>query len=131
MMSYHAVVLTVHVLAAAVTLSLFVTRFYWLCRHSPALQQRWVKVVPHINDTLLLASGIALIVINRFYPFSAQESWLTAKLFGVIIYILLGHIALGRRQRSLSLRWVAFILALVCFFLIAQAAITKLAFLME
>ena len=88
-------------------------------------------MVPHINDTLLLASGVALIVINRFYPFSVQESWLTAKLFGVIIYILLGHIALGRRQRSLSLRWVAFILALVCFFLIAQAAITKLAFLME
>ncbi|MCW2473899.1 SirB2 family protein [Candidatus Symbiopectobacterium sp. NZEC151] len=130
-MSYHSVVVTVHVLAVAVALGLFVTRFYWLCCHSPALQQRWVKVLPHINDTLLLASGIALIVINRFYPFSAQESWLTAKLFGVIIYILLGHIALGRRQRSLSLRWVAFILALVCFFLIAQAAITKLAFLME
>ncbi|MFT8210026.1 MAG: SirB2 family protein [Symbiopectobacterium sp.] len=123
--------LTVHLLAVAVTLSLFVTRFYWLCRQSPALHRRWVKVVPHINDTLLLVSGIALIVINRFYPFIAQESWLTAKLFGVIIYILLGHIALGRRQRSLSLRWMAFILALVCFFLIAQAAITKLAFLME
>lgn len=130
-MSSYSIVLTVHLLAIIITLSLFVTRFYWLCRQSPALQQRWVKVVPHINDTLLLASGIALIVINRFYPFSVQESWLTAKLFGVIIYILLGHIALGRRQRSLSLRWVAFILALVCFFLIAQAAITKLAFLME
>lgn len=130
-MSYHAVVLTLHLLAVVVTLSLFVTRFYWLCRRSPALQQHWVNVVPHINDTLLLASGIALIVINRFYPFSAQESWLTAKMFGVIIYILLGHIALGRRQRSLSLRWVAFILALMCFFLIVQAAITKLAFLME
>ncbi len=130
-MSSYSIVLTVHLLAVIITLSLFVTRFYWLCRQSPALQQRWVKVVPHINDTLLLASGIALIVINRFYPFSVQESWLTAKLFGVIIYILLGHIALGRRQRSLSLRWVAFILALVCFFLIAQAAITKLAFLME
>lgn len=130
-MSYGSVVLYVHLLSVAVTLGLFVTRFYWLCRQSPALQQRWVKVMPHINDTLLLASGIALIAINRFYPFSAQESWLTAKLFGVIIYILLGHIALGRRQRSLSLRWVAFILALMCFFLIAQAAITKLAFLME
>lgn len=130
-MSSYSIVLTVHLLAVVITLSLFVMRFYWLCRQSPALQQRWVKVVPHINDTLLLASGVALIVINRFYPFSVQESWLTAKLFGVIIYILLGHIALGRRQRSLSLRWVAFILALVCFFLIAQAAITKLAFLME
>lgn len=130
-MSSYSLVLTVHLLAVTVTLSLFVLRFYWQCRQSPALQQRWVKVVPHINDTLLLVSGIALIVINRFYPFTAQESWLTAKLFGVIIYILLGHIALGRRQRSLSLRWVAFILALVCFFLIAQAAITKLAFLME
>lgn len=73
-MSYHAVVLTVHVLTAVVTIGLFVTRFYWLCRHSPALQQRWVRVVPHINDTLLLASGIALIVINRFYPFLCKKA---------------------------------------------------------
>ncbi|MGK2960066.1 MAG: SirB2 family protein [Candidatus Malihini olakiniferum] len=53
--------------------------------------------VTHISDTLLSASGIALIVINLFYPFSAQESWLTVKMFSVIIYMILGHIALNRR----------------------------------
>ena len=130
-MSFSSLLLGVHVLTVITTLGLFVTRFYWLCRQSPQLQRRWVRVVPHINDSVLLLSGVALIVSQGFYPFTEQQSWLTAKLFGVIIYILLGHVALGRRHRSLSLRWVTFILAVSCFCLIAQAAITKLAFLMD
>lgn len=130
-MSFFSFFLYFHIVTVGTTLLLFVTRFYWLCRQSPLLQQRWVRVLPHVNDTLLLLTGVMLVVINGFSPFSAQESWLTTKLFGVIIYILLGHVALGRRHRSLSLRWFAFILALTCFWLIAQVAITKLAFLMD
>lgn len=130
-MSFLSVCLSLHIVAVGTTIVLFVTRFYWLCTQSPLLQRRWVRVVPHVNDTLLLLTGVALIIINGFSPFSEEQSWLTTKLFGVIIYILLGHVALGRRRRSLSLRWVAFVLALTCFFLIAQVAITKLAFLMD
>ncbi|MDU7821278.1 MAG: SirB2 family protein, partial [Klebsiella sp.] len=55
-----------------------------------------------------------------------EGTWLTEKLFGVIIYIALGFIALGRhRQRSQQSRFVAFLLALVVLFIIIQLAITR------
>ncbi|RLM22855.1 siroheme synthase [Brenneria alni] len=120
-----------HMATIGASIFLFVLRFFWLCRQSPMLRQRWVKILPHINDTLLLLSGVGLIFLNHVYPFTAEQSWLTEKLFGVIIYILLGSIALGKRQRSQNVRWLAFILALVCFYLVMQISLTKLPLLME
>ncbi|CPR20101.1 SirB2 family protein [Brenneria goodwinii] len=120
-----------HMVTVGVSIFLFVLRFFWLCRQSAMLQQRWIKILPHINDTLLLVSGVGLVVVNRIYPFTAGQSWLTEKLFGVIIYILLGAVALGKRPRSGTIRWLAFILALVCFYLVMQISLTKLPLLME
>nr|WP_255556141.1 MULTISPECIES: SirB2 family protein [unclassified Brenneria] len=120
-----------HMVTVGVSIALFVLRFFWLCRQSVMLRQRWVKILPHINDTLLLVSGIGLMVLNRVYPFTAEQSWLTEKLFGVIIYILLGAVALGKRPRSQNVRWLAFILALVCFYLVMQISLTRLPLLME
>ncbi|MFE8049807.1 SirB2 family protein [Brenneria goodwinii] len=120
-----------HMVTVGVSIFLFVLRFFWLCRQSAMLQQRWIKILPHINDTLLLVSGVGLVVVNRIYPFTTGQSWLTEKLFGVIIYILLGAVALGKRPRSGTIRWLAFILALVCFYLVMQISLTKLPLLME
>ncbi|WP_318011361.1 SirB2 family protein [Brenneria tiliae] len=120
-----------HMVTVGASIFLFVLRFFWLCRKSAMLQQPWVRILPHINDSLLLLSGVGLIFINHVYPFTAQQSWLTEKLFGVIIYILLGAVALGKRPRGQNVRWVAFILALVCFYLVMQVSFTKLPLLME
>lgn len=65
------------------------------------LDQRWVRIAPHCSDTLLFLSGAGLMAITHYLPFTEEGTWLTEKLFGVIIYIALGFIALGRRrQRS-------------------------------
>jgi uncharacterized membrane protein SirB2 len=40
--------------------------------------------------------------ITHYLPFTEEGTWLTEKLFGVIIYIALGFIALGRRRRAAS-----------------------------
>lgn len=95
-----------HLLTVVISITLFVLRFFWKCRGSAMLEKRWVKITPHINDTLLFISGIVLILITGFYPFSPQGTWLTEKLFGVIIYILLGYVALGKRTRSQNIRLV-------------------------
>lgn len=124
-MAFYSWFLYLHLAAIGISIFLFVLRFFWLCRESPHLRRRWVSIVPHANDTLLLLSGVALIALTHASPFAQEQSWLTMKLFGVIIYIFLGHIALGKRARSRSIRWLAFILALVCLYLIAQTAITK------
>lgn len=115
-----------HILTVIISVSLFVLRYWWQYRESPMSCRRWVRIVPHINDTLLLGSGIALVMVTHFYPFTPQGTWLTEKLFGVIIYIALGFIVLGRRPRSQQLRWIAFLLALVVLYIIVKLATTKI-----
>lgn len=119
-----------HLLTVAISITLFVLRFYWQWRRSPIGGRRWVKIAPHLNDTLLFVSGIALVVTFGFYPLLGMDSWLTEKLFGVIIYILLGYVALGKKTQSQRLRTVAFVLALGCLYLIIKLATTKIPFLM-
>lgn len=114
-----------HILTAVISIALFIMRFFWLVRSSAWLQKRWIRIVPHINDTVLLLSGVVLVVMTHFYPFSPQGAWLTEKLFGVIIYIVLGFVALGRRPRSLRVRWIAFVLGLATIWMVVSLATTK------
>jgi len=89
---------------------------------SGMLQKRWVRVLPHVNDTLLLVCGVTLSVLSRQYPFVA--GWLTVKVLLLIAYIVLGAIAL-KRGRTKSVRIVAFVAALACFLFIVSVAVTK------
>ncbi|WP_105627991.1 invasion regulator SirB2 [Cronobacter malonaticus] len=114
-----------HILTVVISISLFVLRYWWQYRSSPMSSKRWVRIVPHVNDTVLLGSGVALVLITHFYPFTPQGAWLTEKLFGVIIYIVLGFIALRRRPRSQQVRWIAFLLGLVVLYIIVKLATTK------
>ncbi len=82
--------------------------------------------MPPVVDTVLLLSGIALMAKAHILPFSGQAQWLTEKLFGVIIYIVLGFIALDyRRMHSQQARIIAFPLALVVLYIIIKLATTK------
>jgi len=81
-----------HLATLAITLALFVLRGAWMMTRSPMLQVRWIRIVPHVNDTLLLASGIGLAVLIQQYPL--VHGWLTAKFFALILYIVLGTFAL-------------------------------------
>ncbi|CAK9885245.1 MAG: Protein YchQ [Candidatus Erwinia impunctatus] len=125
-MIHYLLIKKIHLLTVTVSVVLLLLRFYWLQRGSLKLQQRWVKILPHINDTLLLISGVVMVVLAHYYPFTPQGEWLTEKLFGVIIYISLGFVALSRRPRSQGVRWSAFILALITLSIIGKLAITKL-----
>ena len=86
--------LAVHLTSIALSVSLFVLRFGWRESGSPLADARWTRVIPPVIDTVLLLSGIGLIAKTHILPFTGQGAWLTEKLFGVIIYIVLGFIAL-------------------------------------
>jgi uncharacterized membrane protein SirB2 len=101
-----------HLLTIAITLLLFVLRGIWMMAGSPRLQARWVRIVPHVNDTLLLASGIGLAAIIQQYPL--VHGWLTAKLLALLAYIALGTVAL-RRGKTRAVRIAAWVAALVVF----------------
>lgn len=110
-----------HVTTVALSYSLFVTRGVWMLRGSALLGRRWVRVAPHVNDTILLASGITLAVIIHQYP--GVSPWLTAKLIGLVAYILMGMMAFrfARRPWVRAVFWIA---AQVVFLYIVAVAVT-------
>ena len=112
----------IHVTFAALSGLLFLLRGLWMLSGSAQLQRRWVKVVPHIVDTLLLVSAIGLAVWSSQYP--GQQSWLTAKVIALVGYIVLGTSAL-KRGRTKQVRAAAFAGALACFAYIVAVAVTK------
>lgn len=114
-----------HLTTIALTLTLFILRGVWMMADSPRLRARWVRIVPHVNDTLLLASGIVLAVLIRQYPL--VNGWLTAKFFALIAYIVLGTIAL-KRGRTKGTRVAAWIAALLAFGYMVAVAVTHTPF---
>jgi uncharacterized membrane protein SirB2 len=109
-----------HLTTIAITLALFVLRGIWMMTASPRLQARWVRIVPHVNDTLLLTSGISLAVLLQQYPL--VHGWLTAKFFALILYIVLGTYAL-KRGKTRGQRIAAWIAALLVFgYMVAVAS---------
>ncbi len=111
-----------HVSCVALSGAGFFLRGVWMLRDSPLLQRRWVKIVPHAVDTLLLGSAISMAVISAQYPFALD--WLTAKFFGLLAYILCGAMAL-KRGRSKAQRAVFFVCALAVFAYIVSVALTR------
>lgn len=59
---------------------------------------RPVRILSYLIDTLLLLAAVSLAMIVRQYPF--LHGWLTAKLFLLFLYILLGYAALRGRTRA-------------------------------
>jgi uncharacterized membrane protein SirB2 len=111
-----------HVTCVVLSATGFLLRGLWMVTGSPLLQHRLTRVLPHIIDSLLLLSAIALAVLIQQYPFAA--GWVTAKVFGLLAYILLGTIAL-KRGRTMGMRVAAFVAALLVYAWIVSVAVTK------
>lgn len=111
------IVKPLHVGFVLVSYSLFFLRGVWMLQSSPHLQRRWVRIVPHVNDTFLLASGITLAVLTQTSPVS--HPWLAAKIVALFVYVGLGTVALKRRRL-----W-AWLAAQAVFFYIVAVAVTR------
>lgn len=111
-----------HIACAMSSGSLFLLRGIWMLRESAMLNRRWVKIAPHVVDTLLLGSALTMAIWSGQYPF--VHSWLTAKILALMAYIVLGSIAL-KRGRTKTVRVYAFVAALATFVYIVLVAVTK------
>lgn len=111
-----------HIACVVLSISGFCLRGLLLVQNSALTGRRWLRILPHVNDTILLAAGIALTVLIAQYPF--LDGWLTAKFFGLIAYIVLGALALkpGRPPR---LRLAAGVAAVAVFGWIVSVALSK------
>ena len=111
---------TIHISCAAASYLLFFLRGIWKLTGSAIMSQRWTRIVPHVVDTLLIVSAIALAVSIRQYPF--VDAWLSAKVIALLLYIGLGFVAL-KYGRSKTVRLSAWIIAQLVFAYIVLVAI--------
>lgn len=113
---------TLHIATVHLTLILFLLRGFWMLVESPRLHARWARIVPHVNDTLLLFAAISMLVVAGMNPL--EQPWLLAKIVGLLAYIGLGTLAL-KRGKTKAIRIKALIAALGMFGYIIAVAISK------
>jgi len=121
-MTSFAILKFVHVSCAIISILGFTGRTALKLYSPDRLQIRWLKIAPHIVDTLLLASAIALVVLSRQYPL--QQDWLTLKIVLLVFYIGFGMLTL----RFANTRYqviISFNAALLCFIYIVMVAMTR------
>lgn len=113
----------VHVAFMATSFALFCLRGYWMFTASERLAQRlWSRWLPDAVDSLLLASGVTLVWLTKQYP--GVEPWLTVKLLALVVYIILGSIAI-RRGKTRRLRIAAWFAAAFVFIFIVGVAVNR------
>lgn len=109
-MSWYLPLKYLHAGLALISIGGFVLRWFWMMRGSPLFRHVLTRRLPHMVDSLFLLSGIILAVAISQYPF--VHDWLTAKVAGLVLYILFGTLALKRAPNRV---WKSF------YFLLAVA----------
>lgn len=85
---------------------------------------RWAMMAPlrylsYAIDTVLLTAALMLATVLRQYPF--VHGWLTVKVLVLVVYVILGSLAL-KRGRTRSVRSAAWIAALLAYGFIISVA---------
>ncbi|MGF1703900.1 SirB2 family protein [Photobacterium makurazakiensis] len=117
-----------HMIAIALSVLLFVVRYCLMMANSTLNEKKFLKITPHVVDTVMLLSGIALILITGFMPFTEAGSWLTQKLSCVLAYIALGFFTLKIGSNKVF-KTFAFLGSLGWVMAAANIAMTKSSFL--
>lgn len=110
----------VHIIAVSISIVLFVLRFFLSLRSTAWRQYALLRIGPHINDTVLLATAVWLCIASRRYPIA--DGWLTAKVVALLLYIVAGSVAI-RHGRSVPIRAAAFLFSVACISYIVGAAL--------
>lgn len=109
----------VHMVSVLLSFTLFLARGAWVLAGQELPRHPLLRALPHAVDTVLLTSALWLTTIIQQYPLS--HDWLTMKVFLLVVYIVLGSLAL-RRARSRAARAGAFIGAVVTFLFLYSVA---------
>lgn len=85
---------SIHLTLVAISISLFLFRGMLMITGNAFYRRKLFRIIPPVVDTLLLISGVSLMLYTQQYP--TTQSWLGVKLTALVVYILLGIIALNR-----------------------------------
>jgi uncharacterized membrane protein SirB2 len=119
MIEYYLPIKHLHMTAVGLSILLFVVRAYWSVSGSALLQRRWVRILPHVVDTVLLTCGVILAAI-----IGPNQPWILTKIVLLIAYVGVGTIAI-KRGRTTRGKLTAAVIAVAIFAYIVGVAITK------
>ncbi len=111
----------IHLTTIALSMMGFLLRLFWQLTASPWADKKLVKVLPHVNDAILLFSGIYLVWLTQQYPW--VHAWLAAKVIALLLYIYLGAKALKSAENSRRLAYGA--AAVLTFAYMVMVALNK------
>jgi uncharacterized membrane protein SirB2 len=112
----------VHMTCAVLTGLSFLGRGVLMLAGSPLLAGRFLKVAPHVIDTVLLVSAVTLVVMGAWNPL--QQPWLLGKILALLLYIACGMVAF-RFARRRGMKILFWLLALVVLLHIYVFALTR------
>lgn len=111
-----------HLTLAVISISFFTLRFAWLLINSDQLNRKWVKITPHIIDTLLLVIGAIMVVRLAINPF--EQVWLAEKLLALAAYIFTGVYTL-KFAKNRMMQIFGYLGAMAWVIVIVRIALTK------
>lgn len=119
MIEFYPVIKLLHIAAVALSGGLFFVRGLGRAADATWAMAAPLRYASYAIDTVLLGAAIALAVMLHQYPF--VHGWLTAKVVLLVVYIVLGSLAL-KRGRTRAIRVVCWLAALGVFALILSIA---------
>lgn len=122
MQEYYSEIRIIHITAIIASGLVFLMRGIAM-----GFDQGWVMARPlryfsYTIDTILLIAALSLMTIIGQYPF--VDSWLTAKVCFLVVYIVLGSFAL-KRGKTLNDRLWYWVAAIIVYVFIISVAVTK------
>lgn len=115
-----------HMLIAFVSVIFLILRFAYGMRGAANLNKKWLKIIPHVIDLVLILSIIGMLtsIGASAYP----PAFLSEKLTMFVLYIVFSVVmVLSLRGRlSANLRIPAFVLALVSWLWLIKVAFSKM-----
>lgn len=121
MIEFYAQIKLVHICAVILSGSLFAIRGAMMLARSPLANAAFLRVISYAIDTTLLTAALMLVTILQQYPF--VQAWLTVKVVLLVIYIVLGALAL-KRGGTRKVKVACYFAALTVFLFIVSVART-------
>lgn len=120
MIEFYPQIKFVHVLCVILSGSLFALRGTLMLTRSRFTNHVALRMLSYTIDTTLLTAALMLITLLHQYPF--VQGWLTLKVLLLVVYIVLGVLAL-RRGRTRAVQAASFVAALLVYGFIISVAI--------
>lgn len=115
-------ILHLHVGSVILSGALFFVRGLMRLRGLAVANHRVLRILSYLIDTVLLTTAILLTLIIHQYPLA--NAWLTVKIGLLLVYIVLGSLAL-KRARTRRARLASFLGALAAYGFIVSVALTQ------